>query len=205
MENSNSSASISSNLTFINSIFDENISLSDEDSQDFFEDPGRYDSSDNETMDVTQDFENEKIPGEETDYDRKIFPGSTIDTKQFGFIFLFLVHKMKLSKNHRKILFRAFKYILPEDNNLPQSYEAIVKRHLKDSLKPDILKMCNFCETTLHGGSCNNENCSKPENIPKGLRSTYDTIVFDAELQIVEVLERNWNEIQDYRSKIFLK
>ena len=81
MENSNSSASISSNLTFINSIFDETLSLSDEDSQDYFEDPGRYDSSDNETMDVTQDFENEKNIGHPSDFN--LF-GKALCTRPFA-------------------------------------------------------------------------------------------------------------------------
>jgi hypothetical protein len=63
--------------------------------------------------------------------------------------------------------------------------------------------MCNFCEKKLNQSTCDNENCSKPENMPAVLRSTYDTIIFNAELQIIEVLERNWNEIQDYKSKIF--
>jgi hypothetical protein len=63
--------------------------------------------------------------------------------------------------------------------------------------------MCNFSEKKLNQSTCDNENCSKPENMPAVLRSTYDTIIFNAELQIIEVLERNWNEIQDYKSKIF--
>jgi hypothetical protein len=65
------------------------------------------------------------------------------------------------------------------------------------------LKMCNFCEKKLNQSSCDNENCSKPDNMPAGLRSTYDTIIFNAEMQIIEVLERNWNEIQDYKSNFF--
>ena len=57
-----------------------------------------------------------------------------------------------------------------------------------------------ICEKKLNQGSCDYENCTKPDNIPAGLRSTYDTIIFNAEMQIVEVLERNWNDIQDYKN-----
>jgi len=203
MENSSSSNSISSVLTIVNSIFDEDISISDIESLEFQNDIENYLLSDNETMDVTQEFEIENDSEVKMDDGETIFPGSHINSKQFGFIFLFLVHKMKLSKNHRGNLYRAFKYILPENNKLPPSYASIVKSHLNDSIKPSILKMCNFCEKKLNQSSCDNENCSKPDNMPAGLRSTYDTIIFNAEMQIIEVLERNWNEIQDYKSNFF--
>ena len=73
-----------------------------------------------------------------TNEDQKIYKGSDLNTKQYGFIFLFLVHKMKLPQNQRDNLFRFIKYILPEyilreDNYLPSSYESVIKSYSKDS------------------------------------------------------------------------
>ena len=35
--------------------------------------------------------------------------------------------------------------------------------------------------------------------LPKGVRLSYETIIFDAEQQIRDFLERNWKEIQEYK------
>ena len=88
---------------------------------------------------------------------------------------------------------------MPEDNGLPHSYAAIIKKYLNESVKPHIIKMCNFCEEQLVENSCPNMNCTKPESLPKGERTNYETIIFDAKKQIIDGLEKNWEEILDYK------
>ena len=70
---------------------------------------------------------------------------------------------------------------------------------LNESVKPHIIKMCNFCEEQLVENSCQNMNCTKPESLPKGERTNYETIIFDAKKQIIDGLEKNWEEILDYK------
>jgi hypothetical protein len=91
--------------------------------------------------------------------------------------------------------------LLPEKNNLNPSYSSIIKHHLKASEKPTLIKFCSFCELNLVNGKCNNADCSKPENLPKGVRKNYETVIFNAEQQIIDVLERHWVDIQEYKSK----
>ena len=135
MNTSMSTDSLKSLFSLCNTIFDEDISLSDIDSnQDFLENLNEYLLSDIESVDGSDG------PASNSNFDgyrnveEKIFIGSQLSVKQFCFIFLFLVHKMKLPRNQRDNLFRFFKYVLPENNQLPSSYASIVKNYLKDSI-----------------------------------------------------------------------
>ena len=204
MQRTPSSNSFSPLISFANSIFDdEDFESSDfESDNDFIHELSDYLESESEYLD-------EKINDMDhstniTNEDQKIYKGSDLNTKQYGFIFLFLVHKMKLPQNQIDNLFRFIKYILPEDNCLPSSYESVVKSYLKDSIKPTIIKMCYFCEMALIDGLCNNKDCSKPASLPKGVRKNYETIIFDANQQIRDVLERNWQDIQEYKGKFLI-
>jgi hypothetical protein len=200
-----STDSLKSLFSLCNTIFDEDISLSDIDSnQDFLENLNEYLLSDIESVDESDGpASNSNFDGY-SNVEEKIFMGSQLSVKQFSFTFLFLVHKMKLPRNQRDNLFRFFKYVLPENNQLPSSYASIVKNYLKDSITPTITKMCSFCENELNSASCINENCSKPLTVPRGVKTSYETIIFDAEAQIKDILERNWNEIEEYKSKSFI-
>ena len=139
----------------------------------------------------------------ETDRDQTpIFPGSKIKTKQFGFIFTFMAHKMKLARNQRDNFYRFIKYLLPAESRIPASYKAIIKNTFKDSIKPVIMKSCTFCQKTLESNQCTNLDCKRPNDVPKGVKLSYDTIIFDAKIQVIEKLEKNWSEIQVYKGKL---
>ena len=128
-----------------------------------------------------------------------IFPGSKIKANQFGFIFTFMAHKMKLARNQRDNFFRFIKYLLPAESQIPASYKAIIKRTFNDSIKPVLMKSCTFCHKSLVSNQCSNSNCKRPNDVPKGIKLSYDAIIFDAKLQVIEKLEKNWDEILAYK------
>ena len=116
-----STDSLRSLISLTNTIFDDDNSLLDLDSnQDFLENLNEYLLSDNESVDEIGSLGINEPSNAKSFEEEKIFFGSQFSVKQFGFIFLFLVHKMKLPRNQRDNLFRVFKYILPKNNKLPR-------------------------------------------------------------------------------------
>ena len=195
-----SNDSFESLISLVSSMNDEAHSSSEFDETDFVNKMENYLNSDFESDNEPKINRQESFSrAENLDDEKMIFQGSSLNLKQFSFAFLFLVHKMKLAKIHRENLYRFFKYLLPQSNGLPQSYAGIVKKYLKESIKPRIIKMCNFCEEIMVENSCPNIICKKPESLPKGERNIYETIIFDAKQQIVDGLEKNWEEILAYK------
>ncbi len=204
MQRNLSVESISSLISLVSTICDQTNLSSDSDDTDFIGEMEDYlesateaDSLLNIASSLIDSSNQEKCLKDE----EKIFEGSKLSVNQFSFAFLFLVHKMKLSKFHRDYLYRFIKYFVPEKNYLPSSYSAIIKKFFKDTIKPNIIKMCNFCEEKIVDKDCTNQNCSKPEAVPKGVQLSYETIIFDSKRQIEESLEKNWVEIEDYKGK----
>jgi hypothetical protein len=202
MQKSASSDSLLSMISLAMSMEDNESGNSDIQSEkEFLEELANYLDSENESMDDIQENYIEKSVCSSFNEERKIYEGSQLNVNQFNFLFLFIVHKMKLPLNQRDNLFKFIKYLLPEKNNLNSSYSSIIKHYLKAFEKPTLIKFCSFCELNLVNGICNNADCSKPENLPKGVRKNYETIIFNAEQQIIDVVERHWVDIQDYKSK----
>jgi hypothetical protein len=200
MIKSSSSQSISSLLSLNHSFISENDEQSEFDTDtDFIQEHFDYFDSDIEMTEEEQNSSKDKSVLKEA---TKIFLGSPISLKQFCFLFLYFAHKMKIAANQRQNLFRFLTYLLPEDNNLPRSYASLLKKYFTDQLSPKIIKNCYFCETSLVEGICTNVSCDKPHSIPKGVKTAYETIIFDAEHQLVDVLERNWKQIEEYKGII---
>lgn len=146
-----------------------------------------------------QNFENEfnERTNSRTNYEF-IYASSRLTLPEFNLFYRWLCQKMKLNKTNRNLLLSFIKTILPKDNIIPTSYYMLLKKlNKKTQVTKKCFKICSNCYC-LYKNGCENETCQNPKS-----KKSIDALVFDFNYHLTSIIQRYWNEIQQYKSNLF--
>ena len=134
--------------------------------------------------------------------EKRISYNSNLNLKHFCLSFLWISQKMKIAKTHRDLLLKFIKNLINNgDNFIPNSYNNLIASTIGQNIKVKLQKNCKFCQRKVEENDCSYKDWRKPETL--NLSSfTFDSIIFDLKLQLVQILEANWIEIKNYKGKL---
>ncbi|CAF0800918.1 unnamed protein product [Brachionus calyciflorus] len=128
-----------------------------------------------------------------------IFDGFGINVKQFCLSFVICCQRLKLSLAGRDILLDFLKSLFPFPNNLPSSYNQIIKTI---NFKPvNEISLCEFCQQKLINDKCSNENCYSI-NQKVQINKKNSIFVFDTEKQIINIVQSEWSHFKSYKENL---
>jgi hypothetical protein len=170
--------SIEKNVNEISLHYEQN-----EEYADLFDDEGLEENE----QDLGNEFKN-------TNYEF-IYVNSRLTLSEFSLFYRWLCQKMKLNKINRNLLLSFIKTILPKDNIVPTSYYKLLKKlNKKTKVSKKCFKICSNCYGLFKNG-CQNE-CQNQK-----LKKSIDALVFDFKYHLTYIIQKYWNEIQQYKGK----
>lgn len=114
------------------------------------------------------------------------YKGSYLTLDEFDYSFMCVCQKLNLNRNHRSILLRYIKRLLPSDNSIPKSYNQLVRKYTNNNV--DKFSICISCNTKIDPKqvSCSNLMCPRNSNLNLSSLSKWksDVIIFDFEKQL---------------------
>ena len=150
------------------------------------------------------DYEDDDIENylNEDSLKKKIYLNSKLNLSEYVTLFNSLTSRLYLSETQAEAIFEFTRLILPENNNLPESYYRL-KNFTKNNLIQEI-KLCNLCKSKLKNNKCPNEtfgSISLYRN-NKNLIAKKSIKIIEANLlaQIQIVLTHHYESIVKYRS-----
>ena len=134
--------------------------------------------------------ENEQDEFKNTNYEF-IYMNSRLTLSEFSLFYRWLCQKMKLNRINRNLLLSFNKTILPKDNIVPTSYYKLLKKlNKKTKVSKKCFKICSNCYG-LFKNECQNQK----------LKKSIDALVFDFKYHLTYIIQKYWNEIQQYKGK----
>ena len=120
-----------------------------------------------------------------------IYENSRLTLSEFSLFYRCLCQKMKLNRINRNLLLSFNKTILPKDNIVPTSYYKLLKKlNKKTKVSKKCFKICSNCYG-LFKNECQNQK----------LKKSIDALVFDFKYHLTYIIQKYWNEIQQYKGK----
>ncbi|CAF0947297.1 unnamed protein product [Brachionus calyciflorus] len=138
------------------------------------------------------------------DEDSPIYFNSNFKRTEFVTLFESLVDKLAIPETRRDILYKFIQLILPQDSNIPKSYNLLKKSILVSKVETTIL--CGLCQNkiiTLEKNNkmvkkCENEFCSAHKKTEKTIKLCNTDFVN----QIKIILDNNYDQMVTYKNKL---
>lgn len=112
-----------------------------------------------------------------------------------------LLIKLSLPESHSEALFEFIKMILPDSNNLPESYYRFNQSFKNKLLKS--MKLCHICQSEFVDNACPSSTCySKREEKKINIKKSIKVVVADIKTQIHTVLSCHYESIVKYKHEL---